>query len=265
MAEPTLRVTVSGATGVTGAHVVRGIEEDAGLALAGALAAPEDPAIGRELAPGIQVTADPAEAIRGADVVVDFSAPAAVAGLLDAVAGQPIPMAIGTTALPQPVLEHIHSLGGRVPLVLAPNMSLGVNVLRQLVREAVRAVGPVWDAEIVEVHHRRKVDAPSGTALALAQDLATASDRATEVGLELGRCGAAGPRARGAIGVHAVRGGDVVGEHTVLLLGDGERLELVHRASDRRTFAAGALRAARWLTSPDREPGVWGMADVLRT
>ena len=263
MAEPSLRVAVSGATGVTGGHVVQRVEADDGFALAGALAAPGDPSLGREIAPGVVVTADPSEAIRGADVVVDFSAPAAVAGLLDAVASRPIPMPIGTTALPESVLQGIQALGQRLPLVLAPNMSLGVNVLRQLVRQAVQGVGGGWDAEIVEVHHRRKVDAPSGTALALAQDLASAGDRASEVGLELGRCGAAGPRARGAIGVHAVRGGDVVGEHTVLLLGDGERLELVHRASDRRTFAAGALRAARWLTEPGRSPGVWGMADVL--
>ena len=265
MAERSIAVAVSGATGVTGRQVVQLIQSSEGYAVVGAVAAPDDGELGVEISPGVRVTADPNEAIRDADVVIDFSAPAAVEAMIEAIVRRPIPVAIGTTALPEKVLDGVHDLGRQVPVLLAPNMSLGVNVLRQLVRDAVRAVGPAWDAEIVEVHHRRKVDAPSGTALALAQDLAAAGDRAREVGLELGRCGAAGPRARGAIGVHAVRGGDVVGEHTVLLLGDGERIELIHRASDRRTFAAGALRAASWLVAPDREPGVWGMADVLRT
>ncbi len=263
MADGALRVAVSGATGATGNLVVGLLARTDGARLAGALAAPGEADLGRELAPGVVLTSDPADAIRDADVAVDFSTPAAVEGLLLALDARPIPVAIGTTALSEPLVEAIHTLAGRVPVLLAPNMSLGVNVLRQLVRDAVCAVGDGWDAEIVEVHHRRKVDAPSGTALALAQDLASACARADEVGIELGRRGAAGPRAQGAIGVHAVRGGDVVGEHTVMLLGDGERIELVHRASDRRTFAAGALRAARWLAHPDREPGLYCMADVL--
>jgi len=261
LADAPIRVAVSGATGVTGGLVVEAIGAAEGFVLAGALAAPGEG--GEALTADVVVTDDPAAAIRGADAVVDFSAPAGVEALMGALADHPRPAIIGTTALSDALTARIAALAERVPVVLAPNMSLGVNVLRRLVRSAVAALGPGWDAEIVEVHHRRKVDAPSGTALALAHDLSAATGRVAEGALELGRRGAAGPRGDAAIGVHAVRGGDVVGEHTVMLLGDGERIELTHRAGDRRTFAAGALRATRWALTPGRTPGLYGMDDVL--
>ena len=261
MADAPIRVAVCGATGVTGALVVDAIGATPGFILGGALAAPGE--AGDELGAGVRVTDDAAEAIRDVDVVVDFSAPAGVGALIDALADRPMPAVIGTTALPDPLVDRLEGLAERVPVVMAPNMSLGVNVLRRLARTAVAALGPTWDAEIVEVHHRRKVDAPSGTALALAHDLSAVSGRGAEGALELGRRAAAGPRGNAAIGVHAVRGGDVVGEHTVMLLGDGERIELTHRAGDRTTFAAGALRAARWLLAPGRIPGLYGIDDVL--
>jgi 4-hydroxy-tetrahydrodipicolinate reductase len=261
LADSPIRVCVSGATGVTGSLAVEALCAAEGFVLAGALAAPGE--AGETLSADVVVTDDAATALRGADVVIDFSAPAAVDALVEALAAHPRPAVIGTTALPDEVVARIASLAQQVPVVLAPNMSLGVNVLRRLVQSAVQALGPGWDAEIIEIHHRRKVDAPSGTAMALAHDLSAATGRVAEGALELGRRGAAGPRGNAAIGVHAVRGGDVVGEHTVLLLGDGERIELTHRAGDRRTFAAGALRAARWVMAPGRTPGLYGMNDVL--
>ncbi len=248
-------VTVCGATGTTGGLVVRAIGERPGWSLAGALVAPDE--AGAAVADGVTATGDPGAALAGAAVVVDFSAPAGTAVLLEALRRRPIPAVIGTTGLGPAHDEAIGALAAEVPVVVAPNMSLGVNVLRRLVRDAARALSG-WDHELVEIHHRRKVDAPSGTALALADDLGAAP--AQRLG---GRRGAVGPRPDGELGIHAVRGGDVPGEHTVYLLGEGERLELVHRAGDRRIFALGALRAAAWVHTPGRVPGRYSMDEVL--
>jgi 4-hydroxy-tetrahydrodipicolinate reductase len=256
-------VTVCGATGATGHVVVQRIVADPALALAGALAAPDDPAQGSELTPGVNVTADPAIALRGADVLVDFSTPEALAAVLDVLELRPIPLVVGTTGLPETMRARLDTLAVVVPVLMAPNMSIGVQLLRRLVRLAAAAAGPDWDVEIVELHHRRKVDAPSGTALALAADVAGALGLDPATALESGRHGTTGPRLDGLIGVQALRGGDVVGEHTVMLLGQGERLEIIHRATDRGTFAAGALRAARWLCAPGRPPGRYTIDDVL--
>ncbi len=261
--EPPLSVAVCGATGATGRVVVARILSDDDLALTGALAAPDDPAQGAELAAGVRVTDDPHAFLTRADVVVDFSAPAALEALLGALERRPVPLVVGTTALPQAVHGRLDELASRVPVLVAPNMSVGAQLLRRLVRLAAAATGPDWDVEIVELHHRRKVDAPSGTALALAEEVAGARGEDRRAALEIGRGRDAGPRASGAIGVQSLRGGDAVGEHTVMLLGSGERLELVHRATDRATFAAGALRAARWLCEPGRRPGRYAIDDLL--
>jgi len=256
-------VVVCGATGATGRGVVQALLDSTDFALRGALAAPEDPAIDEELAPGVLVTPDPAVATAGADVVIDFSAPEAPRALVAALAARPIPAVIGTTGLSEPHLRAIEELSEGVPVVLAPNMGLGVNVLRRLVRQAAAVVGSDWDAEIVEIHHRRKKDAPSGTALALAGDVLASTDEDRDILTE--RSGLIGPRTDAEIGVQSLRGGDVVGEHTVMFVGHGERIELVHRATDRTTFAAGALRAARWLLKRDRLPGLYSMDEVLFT
>ena len=262
LADRPFRVAVSGATGATGRLVVQQIDLHPGLRLCGALAAPTDPALGQSIAPGVQVNDDARMALRDAQLLIDFSAIPAVESWLPAVEARPLPLVVGTTGLPQALRTRLTQLASAAPVLLAPNMSIGVQILRQLVRQAAGAVGPGWDAEIVEIHHRRKVDAPSGTALALAEDIARAAQRGTDA-IRSGRSGATGARPDDEIGVQAVRGGDVVGEHTVMFLGTGERIELIHRATDRSTFAAGAVRAAHWLLEPGRRAGLYGMEDVL--
>jgi len=262
LADRPFHIAVSGATGATGRLIVQQLDQHAELRLSGALAAPNDPALGETIAPGVQVSGDPRTVLRGAQLLIDFSAVAAVGAWLPAVSSHPLPVVIGTTGLTEPQRERLTELAASVPVLIAPNMSVGVQLLRQLVRRAAAAAGPGWDAEIVEIHHRRKVDAPSGTALALADDVARGLERGADA-IQAGRAGATGARSDEEIGVQAVRGGDVVGEHTVMFLGTGERIELVHRATDRSNFAAGAVRAARWLLEPGRRAGLYGMEDVL--
>lgn len=261
MSDRPISAAVCGATGTTGRVVVQAIRESRRFVLCGALAAPEAPEIGDEIAPDVVVTSDPAVALRGAQVAIDFSAPEATSGLVATLRDTPIPTVIGTTGL----TDHrsIEALARAVPVVLAPNMGLGVNVLRRLVRQAAAVVGSDWDTEIVEIHHRQKKDAPSGTALAFANDVAAATDIHRPVLTE--RSGLIGARSDSEIGVQSLRGGDVVGEHTVMFVGRGERIELIHRATDRSTFAAGALRAARWVLEADRAPGLYSMDEVLFT
>ena len=254
-------MAVSGATGTTGRVVVQAIRDSDRFELSGALAAPDAPEMGQEIAPGVVVTSDPGVAIRGARVAIDFSAPEATAALVATLSDAPIPTVIGTTGITDQ--RSIEALSRSVPVVRAPNMGLGVNVLRRLVRQAAVVVGSDWDVEIVEIHHRHKKDAPSGTAMALAEDVAAASDTPRSVLTE--RSGLIGPRTDAEIGVQSLRGGDVVGEHTVLFVGQGERIELIHRAMDRSTFAAGALRAAGWVLEPGRPAGLYSMDEVLFT
>lgn len=264
MADPVpLAAAVCGATGATGSLVVQKILSHPLMHLTGAVAAPDAPELGAELGPGVAVTDSPTEGIRTADVVIDFSAPQGLDGLLDALELRPIPAIVGTTGLSPEQHARLARLAEAQPVVFAPNMGLGINVLRRLVRQAVAAVGGSWDAEIVEVHHRRKKDAPSGTALALATDVAEVLKRDPGRALVLERAGDVGARTDLEIGVQALRGGDVVGEHTVMLLGQGERIELIHRATDRTTFATGAVRAARWVCAEGRPPGLYSMDDVL--
>ncbi len=194
-----------------------------------------------------------------ADVVIDYSHPDATSPLLHTLLGQPIPTVIGTTGLREEQGGLIRTLAERVPVVRAANTGTGVNILRHLVQAAVAAVGPDWDVEIMEMHHRKKVDAPSGTAWML---LETASGGGRERAVP-SRVGEPGARTNHEIGIQTLRGGDVVGEHTVYLVGHGERIELTHRAWDRDTFARGGLRAARWLLASGRTPGLYSMDDVL--
>ena len=193
-------------------------------------------------------------------MVIDFTAPAASLEHAKVCAGRGVALVVGTTGLSAGQKDELRGAGRKVPVLLAPNMSVGVNVLFRLVAEAARALGPAYEVEIVETHHRMKRDAPSGTALRLAEVAAGALGLAADA-FVCQRQGETGARRPGTIGIQALRGGDVVGDHTVHFLADGERLELTHRASSRENFARGALRAARWLAG--KKPGFYGMQDVL--
>ncbi len=238
------------------------------ITVSGALVAAHSALLGTEVAPGVQATDDPERALATADVYVDFSTPAATAAVAaiaaqaatDAVAG-----VIGTTGLDAAEIAAIEALAARAPTIWAPNFSPGVNVLLALAETAARALGPAFDIEVVELHHRNKRDAPSGTALALVDALAagraSGDPEAPALVTRAARAGDVGPRPDDEIGAFAVRGGDVIGEHTAYLLGQRERIELTHRASSRALFAEGALRAARWAVG--RAPGRYQMRDVL--
>jgi 4-hydroxy-tetrahydrodipicolinate reductase len=196
-----------------------------------------------------------------ADVVIDYSHPDWTSPLVARLLERPRPLVVGTTGLPAEAVEDLERLAHHVPVVIAANTGTGINVLRSVLEQAVRAL-PDWDIEVLEMHHRRKVDAPSGTAWMLLE--AAAEARAPGSGRRdavASRVGEPGARTDAEIGVQTLRGGDVVGEHTVYLVGPGERLELTHRCWDRDTFARGGLRAARWAATA--APGRYTMADVL--
>jgi 4-hydroxy-tetrahydrodipicolinate reductase len=199
-------------------------------------------------------------AASGADVAIDFSSPGATTELAEVAAKAGIAIVSGTTGLDEDAHVALERASGRVAVAWEPNMSVGVHVLGALVARAIEMLGPDFDVEIVEAHHRLKVDAPSGTALRVAEIAREARGGARFVH---GREGRPGARGGAEIGIHAVRGGDVVGDHSVYLFGAGERIELVHRATSRELFASGALRFARWIAG--KAPGRYGMADMLRT
>ncbi|RYE82144.1 MAG: 4-hydroxy-tetrahydrodipicolinate reductase [Myxococcales bacterium] len=235
------------------------------MELVGASDGPGSAHVGRDvgdaigMAPwGVGVSPDVGEAILGADVCIDFSSPAATVSIARACARAGVALVSGTTGLGPDAQAALDEAARAVPVLWAPNTSVGVQVLAELVREAVARLGPGFDVEVVEIHHRKKVDAPSGTARRLAEAAIEARPGLTEVS---GRHGVPGPRPADELGVLAVRGGDVIGDHTVYLLGDGERIELTHRASSRDLFARGALRAARFVAG--QKPGRYTMRDVL--
>ena len=231
----------------------------------GGVCSAEDPGLGRDIGElagfgslGVVTTADVASGLLGADVVIDFSNAAAVVPLLSIAARQKIAVVSGTTNLDEAAKKALDRAAQSVPVLWAPNMSLGVQVLAELVEQAVRRLGLGFDVEITETHHRKKVDAPSGTAKRLAEAARAARSELREVH---GRSGDVGARPDDEMAVFGLRGGDVVGDHTVYLFGQGERLELTHRASNRDLFAHGALVAARYLAGkPARR---YTIADVL--
>ena len=259
------RIGIMGCGGRMGKLLIAEVLATPGAVLAGGTTAS---AAGRDLAEiaglpaiGIAGTAD-AEAVIGAcDVVIDFTTPAATARHAAAAARLGTALVIGTTGLDGAAHAAIDAAAAAVQVVAAPNMSLGVNLLLGLVEQVARRLDAGYDIEIVETHHRHKVDAPSGTALGLG--LAAAAGRGVELDAVAirSRDGHTGPRPVGSIGFAALRGGDVVGDHTVMFAGEGERLELTHRAGDRRIYARGAVRAALWTVG--RSAGLYGMRDVL--
>jgi len=210
---------------------------------------------------GVRITSDIEEFLSNVEVVIDFSIASATAKLLPVCAAQHIPMVIGTTGLDADTRASLERAAERVAIVFAPNYSQGINALYFLAARAAELLGPAFDAEIVEIHHRHKVDAPSGTAVRLAEVVAQAKHLDPEQAARHGRSGQVGARTLSEVGVMALRGGDVVGEHTLYLVGEGERIELTHRATDRSIFARGALRAAHWVVG--RPAGLYDMADVM--
>lgn len=262
-----VRVAVAGACGRMGRLVLEQVLAADDVVLAGALDRPGSPELGADAGAlvgrpiGVRISADPAVALADAEVVIDFSSPAATRDVLQAAAAQGVACVVGTTGFDAAGLSLLDATAARVPVVAAPNMSLGVQVLAHLLREALGLLGDDFDIEVVEAHHREKRDAPSGTALRLVQVAAKARSRSMERDVKHGRRGASAKREPTEIGVHAVRGGDIVGDHTVILAGMGERIELTHRATSRAVFAAGALRAARWVVT--QPPGRYSIGDVL--
>ncbi len=226
----------------------------------GAAVAAAAPGMGVTVAASIDQGDDLAAALGSADVVVDFSSAKATRALLELAAQKGKPVVIGTTGHAPEEKKALLALAARVPCVWSGNYSVGVNLLFALTRRASRTLGEDYDAEILEMHHRMKVDAPSGTAARLVEIIL--EERKLDRGaLRHGREGITGERPRSEVGIHSLRGGDVIGDHTVIFAGKGERLELTHRASDRTVFANGALRAALWVVG--KKPGVYDMQDVL--
>lgn len=262
-----VRIAVAGASGRMGRLVLEQVLAAEDATLAGALEHPGSPEQGADAGAlvgrpaGVRIVGDPRVALAEADVVIDFSTPSATPGVLEAAAAQGVACVVGTTGLDAAGRAAVESAAARVAVVAAPNMSLGVQVLAHVLGEAVRLLGEGFDIEVVEAHHREKKDAPSGTALRLVEVAARARGLSLEDDLRHGRVGANAKRAPSEIGVHAVRGGDIVGDHTVILAGLGERIELTHKATSRAVFASGALRAARWVAG--KPAGRYGIGDVL--
>lgn len=263
-----MRIGVLGCAGRMGRSNLREVLASDGVHLAGGVERPGHPAVGEDLgvlaggdAIGLRAGDDATSLIRAADAVIEFSTPEATLAHARLCAAIGCAHIIGTTGLDPAQAAELASLAMQIPIVQAANMSLGVNLLLDLVRQVAATLDAAYDIEIVEMHHRHKVDAPSGTALALGAAAAAGRGLAPEAGFVRARDGLTGPRPPGSIGFAVLRGGDVVGDHTVCFAGDGERLELTHRATDRRIYARGAVRAARW--TKGRPPGLYGMADVL--
>lgn len=261
-------ISILGAAGRMGQKLVSCSRDFPTLRLAAAIEQGGHPALGRDAgtlagieAMGVTVT-DPAAAAP-ADVTIDFTFHAAVpANIANALANGAKGYVLGTTGLAPEEKAAVEEAAKRIPIVWAPNFSLGVNLLLSLARQAGALLDAAnYDVEIVEMHHRHKKDAPSGTALGLAEAVASGRNIALESAACYGRQGIVGERPAGQIAIHALRGGDVVGDHTVIFAADGERVEITHKASDRAAFARGALRAADWVVG--REPRIYTMAEVL--
>jgi 4-hydroxy-tetrahydrodipicolinate reductase len=263
-------VAVFGVTGRMGQCLVAALRPGAlpghGLRLSGALGSPTSARLGADAAAegaptGVLVVADAREALNGATVAIDFSLPQGIGAHARACAEARVPLLLGTTGFDAQARAALESAARTIPVLIAANTSIGVTVLTRLLGQAAAALGLRYDVEISEAHHRHKRDAPSGTALALGEAVARSRGQTLDEVAVFDRHGAFQPRASGSIGFAVLRAGDIVGEHTVTFAADGERVELTHRATDRMTFAHGALRAAEWLIG--RPAGLYGMQDVI--
>ncbi|MDH3229116.1 MAG: 4-hydroxy-tetrahydrodipicolinate reductase [Alphaproteobacteria bacterium] len=263
-----MKIGVVGAAGRMGRMLVRQAGENRDCALAGATERPDSEAVGQDAGMlagigeiGVAVGDDAAAMIAHVDAVIDFTAPGATVAHAALAAQAGAAMVIGTTGLADSHMEALRRAARHVPVVVAPNMSAGVTLLMALVEQVARTLDDTYDIEIFEMHHRHKVDAPSGTALGLGRAAAAGRDVDLDAVARMAREGHTGARPRGEIGFATLRGGDVVGDHTVVFAGDGERIELTHKASSRQVFAAGAVRAALWTRG--KPPGLYAMRDVL--
>jgi 4-hydroxy-tetrahydrodipicolinate reductase len=262
------KIGVVGCGGRMGRMLVAEIAATEGCTVAGGSEAPNSGYINQDIGElaglgriGIPIGETVDKLIRTSDVVLEFTSPAATAEHAALAAELGKAMVIGTTGLSAEQGDVVREAARNIPIVWAPNMSLGINVLLSVVEEVARRLGPDWDIEIMEMHHRGKVDAPSGTALALGRAAAAGREVALEAVEQRARDGITGPRRRGDIGFAALRGGDTTGDHHVIFAGAGERLELTHRATTRAIYAKGAVRAARWVVG--RPTGLYGLKEVL--
>jgi len=262
-----LRIAIAGASGRMGRMLVEAVLDAPDCALAGALDVEGSPALGQDAggflgrSTGVAITPDLGAALADAQILIDFTRPEGTLRHLGACADKGVGLVIGTTGFTDAHKAEIRALSARTAVFMAPNMSVGVNVVMRLIEQAARALSQGYDIEIIEAHHRHKVDAPSGTALRLGELVASAQGRTLAQAAVHTRHGVTGPRPQGAVGFSVIRGGDLVGDHTVLFAGTGERIEITHRACSRLTYALGALRAARFLAQ--REAGLYEMRDVL--
>jgi 4-hydroxy-tetrahydrodipicolinate reductase len=261
-----MRLAIAGSSGRMGRMLIEAALGAEDLSIAAALERADSPHIGEDCAQflgrksGVIITGDLAS-IAQADVLIDFTRPEGTIRHLEVCVQHRVRAVIGTTGFDEAGRRQIEQAARSVPVVFSPNMSVGVNVAFRLVELAARMLSDDFDVEIVEAHHRHKIDAPSGTALRLGELVANAQGRSLQEAAVHERHGVTGPRRPASIGFSVIRGGDLVGEHTVMFVGTGERVEITHRASSRMTYALGSLRAARFLAR--RAPGLYDMRDVL--
>jgi len=256
-----VRIVICGVCGRMGSRILELARQDDKISIAGLTEAASHPKAGKTLdGTGISIETSLEKAAGNADTVIDFTGPESTLSNIAVCVKTGRSMVIGTTGISGDTLEKIHSAAKKIPIVYSPNMSVGVNLLFKLTADAAKVLRS-YDAEITEIHHNQKKDAPSGTAKKLAQVIADTLGRDLDKCGIYGRQGMPGARKPGEIGIHAVRAGDVVGEHTVFFAGRGERIEITHRALSRDTFAGGALAAAKWLNG--KKPGMYDMQDVL--
>lgn len=268
-----MKIAVAGAAGRMGQMLIREIARTDGATLAAALENEGSNALGREAGDvagvgtthrslkGVKIVADAGAAIGAADALIDFTVPAATVAHARVAVEKGTAMVIGTTGLDPQQTAAIHEAAKKIPILWAANMSIGVNVLLALVEKTASMLDPAYDIEVLEMHHRHKIDAPSGTALALGRAAAAGRQVKLEDVWRKSRDGHTGARPTGEIGFATLRGGEEVGVHTVMFAAAGERLELSHRAFSRETYASGAVRSALWLQG--KNPGLYGMKDVL--
>jgi 4-hydroxy-tetrahydrodipicolinate reductase len=267
LSENPVRIAVAGASGRMGRMLIEAVSQADGCVLAGALDLPTSPAIGSDAtawlgrSSGVTITADLDRGLEHADVLIDFTRPEGTMAHLSVCRARGVRMVIGTTGFSDAQKATIREASAEIGIMMAPNMSVGVNVVLKLLDMAARALSQGYDIEVIEAHHRHKVDAPSGTALAMGEVVAAALGRDLKECAVYGREGVTGERDPSTIGFATVRGGDIVGDHTVLFAGTGERIEITHKSSSRVTYAQGSVRASRFLMT--QGPGLYSMNDVL--
>jgi 4-hydroxy-tetrahydrodipicolinate reductase len=263
-----IKAAVTGAAGRMGSRIINVLSSSEGITLGSALERQGQQLVGQDAggpagisATGVKITDDLSAAVNAADVLIDFTVPEVSLRNLKVCADAGKPMVIGSTGFSKDQLAEVRSMVKSIPCVLSPNMSVGVNVCFKVLSDIAKILGPDFDVEIVESHHRMKKDAPSGTAVRMGEVVAAALGRDYRRSAKYHREGITGERTRDEIGMQTIRGGDIVGEHTVYFIGMGERIELTHRAHTRDMFARGAVRAAKWIIG--KKPGLYDMQDVL--